>query len=106
MTSPEDEALHSPQCTSIIPKCVFTQSAVPPSSPCENNARVKTTRGVGSTTFGTVEFGDSIFWWSLKMNFCPCKPQTPPACCWNPASRIFDLKSPHCRIGPPTVKDA
>ena len=40
-----------------------------PSVFCENNALVRTTRGVGSATFGTMKFGASIFWLSMKIKF-------------------------------------
>ena len=42
--------------------------ATPP-PPCESNTLVRATVGVVSATFGTVEFGGSFFWWSMKITF-------------------------------------
>ena len=40
-----------------------------PPPPWENNAPDKTTRGVASATSGTVEFGSSLFWLSMKIKY-------------------------------------
>ena len=43
--------------------------ASPPPPSCQSNTLVKATAGVVSATFGTLEFGGSIFWWPMKITF-------------------------------------
>ena len=52
----------------VVP-CLGGSLSTPPAPLCESNTLVKSTAGVGSATFGTVEFGGSIFWWSMKITF-------------------------------------
>ena len=40
-----------------------------PPTPCESNALFRATAAVVATTSGTVELGNSIFWWSMTINF-------------------------------------
>ena len=47
----------------------FTPSDIPLPPVCENNTLVGATVGVVSAAFGILEFGGSIFWWSMKIMF-------------------------------------